>query len=98
MQEMLVRSLRFRLWRGVWQAATDFRVERSSHSVPDNPIQNEEAWSVIATNCEHMELYLTYERGIADSVSSKTKFHSAANSGAYQIWKIGQGLDIVRAL
>jgi hypothetical protein len=81
---------------GVYQAATDFRVDRSSHSSPAGPIQNEEIWSFTAANGEHMELHLAYERGVARKVSSETKFYSAANPGTYQIWKIDQGLDIMR--
>lgn len=81
---------------GVYQAATDFRVDRSSHSVPGSPIQNEETWSFTAANGEHMELHLTYERGVARKVSSETKFYSAATPDTYQVWKIDQGLDIMR--
>jgi hypothetical protein len=81
---------------GVYQAASDFRVDRSSHSVPGGPIQNEETWSFTAANGEHMELHLTYERGVARKVSSETKFYSAAAPDTYQIWKIDQGLDIMR--
>jgi hypothetical protein len=81
---------------GVYQAASDFRVDRSSHSGPGAAIQNEETWSFSAANGEHMELHLTYERGVARKVSSETKFYSAANPDSYQIWKIDQGLDIMR--
>jgi hypothetical protein len=81
---------------GVYQAASDFRVDRSSHSVTSGPIQNEETWSFTAANGEHMELHLTYERGVARKVSSETKFYSAATPDIYQIWKIDQGLDIMR--
>src|SRR5580692_8693 len=81
---------------GVYQTATDFRVDRSSHSAPGGPIQNEETWSFTAANGEHMELHLTYERGVARKVSSETKFYSAATPDIYQIWKIDQGLDIMR--
>jgi hypothetical protein len=81
---------------GVYQAATDFRVDRGSHSVPGGPIQNEETWSFTAANGEHMELHLTYERGVARKASSETKFYSASTPDAYQIWKIDQGLDIMR--
>ena len=81
---------------GVYQAASDFRVDRTSHSAPGSPIQNEETWSFTAANGEHMEIHLTYERGVARKVSSETKFYSAANPDTYQIWKIDQGLDIMR--
>ena len=81
---------------GVYQPASDFRVDRSSHAVPGGPILNEETWSFTAADGEHMELHLTYERGVARKVSSETKFYSATNPDTYQIWKIDQGLDIMR--
>ncbi len=81
---------------GVYQAASDFRVERSSHSAPGGPIRSEETWSFTGADGEHMELHLTYERGVARKISSETKFYSAANADSYQIWKIDQGLDIMR--
>jgi hypothetical protein len=71
----------------VYQAATSYRVERSTHAVSGDPILNEENWQFTAANGEHMELHLTYERGVARKASNETKF---------QIWKIDQGLDIMR--
>ena len=43
-----------------------------------------------------MSLHLTYERGVARKLSAETKFFSAADPNSYQIWKIDQGLDIMR--
>jgi hypothetical protein len=81
---------------GVYQAATSYRVERSTHAVAGQPIQNEDTWEFTGTNGEHMELHLTYERGVARKLGADTKFFSAANPQTYQIWKIEQGLDIMR--
>jgi hypothetical protein len=81
---------------GVYQAATNYRVERATRAVPGQPIQNEETWDFTAADGEHMELHLIYERGVARKVSSEGKFYSAANANTYQIWKIDQGLDIMR--
>jgi hypothetical protein len=80
----------------VYQAATNYRVERSTHAVSGGPILNEETWQFTAANGEHMELHLTYERGVARKASNETKFFSATDPNAYQIWKIDQGLDIMR--
>jgi len=80
----------------VYQAATTSRVERSTHAASGGPILNEETWQFTAANGEHMELHLTYERGVARKASNETKFFSAADPTLYQIWKIDQGLDIMR--
>ena len=81
---------------GVYQSATSYRVERSTHAVPGQPIENEENWEFTAANGEHMELHLKYERGVARKLSSDVKFFSAANPDVYQTFKIEQGLDIMR--
>jgi hypothetical protein len=81
---------------GVYQTATNYHVERATRSVPGQPIQNEETWEFTAANGERMELHLTYERGVARKLGSEVKFYSAADAKTYQIWKIDQGLDIIR--
>ena len=43
-----------------------------------------------------MELNLRYERGTARKASQETKFWSSVNPNFYQIFKIEQGLDIMR--
>jgi hypothetical protein len=79
----------------VYQAATAYRVERSTHA-SGGPIENEDTWDFTGTNGEHLSLHLTYERGVARKVGADTKFFSAADPNAYQIWKVDQGLDIMR--
>jgi hypothetical protein len=81
---------------GVYQTATSHRVERSTRAVSGEPIRNEETWQFDAAGGEHMELHLAYERGIARKLSSEVKFFSAIDPDRYQIWKIDQGLDIMR--
>jgi hypothetical protein len=80
----------------VYQAATNYRVDRSTHIAPGQPIESEETWDFTGANSEHMALHLTYERGVARKLSAETKFFSAADPNSYQIWKIDQGLDIMR--
>jgi hypothetical protein len=81
---------------GVYQTATSHRVERSTRAVSGEPIRNEETWQFDAAGGEHMELHLAYERGVARKLSSEVKFFSAGDPDRYQIWKIDQGLDIMR--
>ena len=78
------------------EAATSYRVERSTHAIAGQPIENEDRWEFTAANGEHMELHLTYERGVARKISSEIKFFSAADPSVYQTFKIDQGLDIMR--
>jgi len=80
----------------VYQAATSYRVERSTHAAAGQPIENEENWEFAAADGEHMELHLTYERGVARKAGAEVKFFSAAHPDFFQIWKIEQGLDIMR--
>jgi hypothetical protein len=80
----------------VYQAATNYRVDRSTHIVSGQPIESEETWDFTGANGEHMALHVTYERGVARKLSAETKFFSAADPNSYQIWKIDQGLDIMR--
>jgi hypothetical protein len=81
---------------GVYQTATSHRVERSTRAVSGEPIRNEETWQFDAAGGEHMELHVAYERGVARKLSSEVKFFSASDPNRYQIWKIDQGLDIMR--
>jgi hypothetical protein len=80
----------------VYQAATNHRVDRSTRAVSGQPIENEETWDFTGANGEHVALHLTYERGVARKLSAEIKFFSGADPNSYQIWKIDQGLDIMR--
>lgn len=80
----------------VYQAATSYRVERSTHANAGGPIENEETWDFTGGDGEHLALHLVYERGVARKLGAETKFFSAADPNSYQIWKIDQGLDIMR--
>jgi hypothetical protein len=80
----------------VYQAAASYRVERSTHATAGGPIENEETWDFTGRDGEHLGLHLTYERGVARKLAAETKFFSAANPSFYQIWKVDQGLDIMR--
>jgi hypothetical protein len=79
-----------------YQAASAYRVERSTHAAAGGAIENEDTWDFTGGSGEHLSLHLTYERGVARKLSAETKFFSAADPSAYQIWKVDQGLDIMR--
>jgi hypothetical protein len=80
----------------LYQAATDYRIERSTHAANGGAIENEDTWDFTGGAGEHLALHLTYERGVARKLSAETKFISAADPNSYQVWKIDQGLDIMR--
>lgn len=80
----------------VYQAASSYRVERSTHAAAGGPIENEDTWEFTGRDGEHLALHLTYERGVARKLAAESKFFSAADPSSYQIWKIDQGLDIMR--
>jgi hypothetical protein len=80
----------------VYQAATGYRVERSTHAARGGSIENEDTWEFTGSDGEHLALHLTYERGVARKLAAETKFFSAADPKSYQVWKIDQGLDIMR--
>ena len=81
---------------GVYQAATSHSMTRSFSAAAGQPIQGEENWSFTAASGEHMEAHVKYERGVARKIGAEVKFFSAANPSFYQIFKIEQGLDIMR--
>jgi len=80
---------------GTYVAATSHRMERSTVA-GEGPVQTEEHWEFAAASGERMEVHLKYERGAARKTSSEVKFFSGSNPDVYQIFKIEQGLDIMR--
>jgi hypothetical protein len=99
--QMVIDGLALNPWNvpgpfNVYQAATNHHIDRSTHAFYAQPIENEETWDFTGANGEHIALHLAYERGFARKLSAETKFFSAADPNSYQIWKIDQGLDIMR--
>jgi hypothetical protein len=81
---------------GVYQLATTSKVSRSTTGSGSGPLMTDEHWEFAAASGEHMQVTLKYERGTARKGSNEVKFYSAANPTFYQIFKIEQGLDIMR--
>jgi hypothetical protein len=81
---------------GVYAPATTHKVSRSTTANAGGPTVEEQHWEFAAASGEHMELSLKFERGVARRGGNETKFYSAANPSFYQIFKIEQGLDIMR--
>jgi hypothetical protein len=83
---------------GVYVPAEKHSMERTTRGSAGAPPVTEEHWEFAAPSGEHMEVRLTYERGIARKVGAPTKFFSSVNPDVYQIFKTEQGLDIMRNL
>ena len=81
---------------GVYQLATTSKISRSTTGSGSGPIMTDEHWEFAAASGEHMSVTLKYERAAARKTSNEVKFYSAANPSFFQIFKIDQGLDIMR--
>ncbi len=81
---------------GVYEHATAAKMSRATTTTPGGAPQVEENWEFAAASGEHMQIHLKYERGTARKGGAPTKFWSAKNPNFVQIFKIEQGLDIMR--
>lgn len=81
---------------GVYLHASSHRMERSTSVGTGKEPLTEEHWEFTAPGGEHLEAHLKYERGVARRNSNETKFFSATDPNFLQVFKIEQGLDIMR--
>jgi hypothetical protein len=81
---------------GVYLHASSHRMERFTSVGTGKEPLTEEHWEFTAPSGEHLEVQLKYERGVARRNSNETKFFSAAHPNFSQLFKIEQGLDIMR--
>jgi hypothetical protein len=81
---------------GVYMHAATHRMERSTSAGAGKEPLAEEHWEFAAPSGERLELHLKYERGVARRGSNDTKFFSAKDPNIVQVFKIEQGLDIMR--
>jgi len=81
---------------GVYAHANTHRMSRSTSVAAGQPTLTEEHWEFAAASGERMEVRLKYERAAARKTSNEVKFFSSVNPSFFQIFKIDQGLDIMR--
>jgi hypothetical protein len=81
---------------GVYEAATSHRMTRSVSAVAGQPIEVDENWEFTAADGATMSIHVKYERGVARKGGSEVKFFSGKDPSVYQIFKIEQGIDIMR--
>jgi hypothetical protein len=81
---------------GNYELATSHRMERSVAAGAGKDTLVEEHWEFAAASGELVEVHLKYERAPARKGASEIKFFSPSNPSAYQIFRVEQGLDIMR--
>jgi len=81
---------------GVYDHATTAKMSRSVASGASGDPQVTEDWEFAAAGGEHMQIHLKYDRGTARKSANNTPFWSAKNPSYQQMFKIEQGLDIMR--
>ncbi len=81
---------------GNYELATSHRMERSLVGGAGKDTLMDEHWEFAAASGERLEVHLKYERAPARKNSAEVKFFSPTNPSFYQIFKIEQGLDIMR--
>ena len=80
---------------GNYELATTVNVDRSLKATAKDALM-EESWELVAANGERLEVHLKYERAPARKGGAEVKFFSPTNPSSYQIFKVEQGIDIMR--
>jgi hypothetical protein len=80
---------------GSYELAATVRADRSLSATGKDALM-EENWEFATASGERMEVHLKYERAPARKGSNEVKFFSPTNPSSYQIFKIEQGIDIMR--
>jgi hypothetical protein len=81
---------------GSYLHASTHSMKRTISSQP-NGVTETQDWEFHAPTGEHLEMHITFERGIGNRANpSETKFYSAKNPSSYQISKQEQVLEILR--
>jgi hypothetical protein len=80
---------------GNYELAATVRADRSLSATGKDALM-EENWEFATASGERMEVHLKYERAPARKGSNEVKFFSPTNPSSYQIFKIEQGIDIMR--
>jgi hypothetical protein len=81
---------------GVYLQATTGTLRRTTHS-GTGPIVETQDWVFEASSGEHLEMHITFERGVGNRRAARdTRFYSATNPDFYEISRQQQVLDILR--
>ncbi len=81
---------------GVYLPATTHMMRRATSS-DTGPITESQDWVFEAAGGEHLEMHITFERGVGNKGNpAEVKFYSAKTPGVFQISRQEQVLDILR--
>lgn len=81
---------------GNYLHATTSSLKRTTTGEGPNVVETQD-WVFHAAGGEHLELHITFERGVANrGNASETKFYSAKNPATFQISRQEQVLEILR--
>lgn len=81
---------------GVYLPGTVHTLRRTTSS-GSNPVVETQDWSFAAASGEHLELHITFERGVGNRGSPReTRYYSAEDPSHYEISRQQQVLDILR--
>lgn len=70
---------------------------RRTTSMGAGPVVETQDWSFAAASGEHLELHITFERGVGNRGSAReTRYYSAEDPTSYEISRQQQVLDILR--
>ncbi len=82
---------------GNYLLATAHSVQRSTTGKTTGPIIDSQDWSFTAASGEHLQLRITFEKGVGNKGNpTDVKFYSAKNPAFYQISRQEQVLDILK--
>jgi hypothetical protein len=81
---------------GNYLLATTHSMRRSTSS-GEGPIIDSQDWVFAASTGEHLEMHITFEKGVGNKGNpNETRFYSAKNPSVFQISRQEQVLDILR--
>src|SRR5260370_4064912 len=80
---------------GNYELATAVRVDRSLNASGKDALM-EENWEFASASGERLAVHLKYARAPARKGGAEVKFFSPTNPSSYQIFKVEQGIDIMR--
>ncbi len=80
---------------GVYQPASTAKMARSQ-TASGGPAIVEEDWEFAASNGEHMQVHVKYERAPAAKGGGEVRFFTPSDPRRYQTFETEQGIDITR--
>ncbi|HXJ43011.1 MAG TPA: hypothetical protein VNH18_27265, partial [Bryobacteraceae bacterium] len=82
---------------GVYLPASLHQMRRTTYASASGPVLDSQDWVLSAASGEHLEMHITYEKGVgAKGSSADTKFYSAKDPTVVQISRQEQVLDILK--